>query len=195
MRRRGLWIAIVGMAVLGTACSGSSASTPPAAGSPLKSSTPPATSPRSPSPEPTPPSDSAAAAALEDGRYFGYIKTVDLSGDSSSIVFDLAYFLMGDEGTKAAIEDGYIRKGEGLDNDYYIRNNNPLLRTLSLSAGASLEVVDWAHCCESVTGDLQAFADSFGPEMSGSAYRGPSSPYWITIEGGRIVLVEEQYLP
>jgi hypothetical protein len=193
MRRRGLWIVIVGMAVLGTACSGSSASPPPA-GSPLKSSTPPATIPRSPSPQPTP-SDSPPAAAHEDGRYFGSIKSVDLSGDSSSVVFDLAYFLTGDEGKKAAIEDGFIKKGEGLDNDYYIRNNNPLLRTLSLSAGASVEIVDWARCCESITGDLQAFADSFSPEMSGSGYRGPSSPYWITLQGGRIVLVEEQYLP
>ena len=120
---------------------------------------------------------------------------MDLSGGSSSIVFDLAYFLTGDEGTKAAIEDGYIKNGEGLDNDYYIRNNNPLLRTLSLSAGASVEIVDWAHCCESTTGDLQAFADSFSHEMSGSNYRGPSSPYWITIQGGGIIIVEEQYLP
>jgi hypothetical protein len=116
-----------------------------------------------------------------------------LPGDPPNrMTFDLAEFLTGDAAAESAAEHG---DESPPPNDYYIVNDNPRLRTLSIAGGAELRIVDWADCCDSfVVGDLGLLADALvHPDPTG-AYR-PSSPFWITVEGGAIVTIEEQYLP
>ena len=52
-----------------------------------------------------------------------------------------------------------------------------------------------ANCCGSVPGELERFADAFVHEDPTGAYLGPKSQYWLSITGGRVVKIEEQYLP
>jgi hypothetical protein len=144
----------------------------------------------SPSPTPTLPD---GVETLEDGRHFGYVKSVDLT--AGRLVFDLAEFLTGEAADLAAVEDGVIQEGEHVDNDYYIRNQNSRLRTLAFASVVDLKIVDWAGCCDTKDGDLAKWAASFEePDPSGT-YRGTTSPWWLTFDGGRITLIEEQYLP
>jgi hypothetical protein len=56
-------------------------------------------------------------------------------------------------------------------------------------------VVDWDHCCVEIEGDLVLFAAAFEEEDPSGTYRGSRSPYWLTVAGGRVVGIEEQYLP
>jgi hypothetical protein len=144
----------------------------------------------------SPTATSAGEPDLEDGRHFGYILEIDIEGDPPSIAFDLAEFLTGEEANEAAVEDGVISEGETVPNDYYIRNRNPMLRTLSLALDVSITVVNWENCCESIPGELEPFVQAFSakdPPLG--IYRGTYSPYWLTVQGGRIVAIEEQYLP
>jgi hypothetical protein len=61
---------------------------------------------------------------------FGFLTRVS----SSEIDVDYAQWLSGEEAAQAAFEDGYIDSvEEGVPNDYYIRNVNPLVRTLPLN--------------------------------------------------------------
>ena len=134
------------------------------------------------------------SAALEDGRHFGFLKAVDT--DAGTVEFDLAEMLTGEEGRAAAEAAGAIGPGETLDNDYYIRNRNDRLRTLRLADDVKLEVIDWPNCCEPVDGDLAEWAELFRPGADTTGrYRGPTSPYWLTVRGGVVVTIHEQYLP
>jgi hypothetical protein len=138
----------------------------PFASSPAPSPTPAPTSAQPPSP--------SASPALAEGRSFGYIKSVNAAG--STLVFDLAQFFTGDAAIKAAQEDGVIGSGETLDNDYYIRNVNPLLRTVPLSPSVKISIIEWTNCCDhTLSPNLATFAQAFpGPGPTGD-FRGPNS--------------------
>jgi hypothetical protein len=173
------------------ASSGGPPSPPPSTA--IASPTAPPPSPSSPSPTATAsPSGSTLAAALEDGRHFGFIQSVDAG--APAMVFDLAEFLTGDAANQAAIEDGVIQPGQTIDNDYYIRNRNPRLRDLVLTPDVQIILVNWPNCCETtVNGVLSDFAASF--TTPDDVYHGPQSPYWLTVDGGLVTKIEEQYLP
>jgi hypothetical protein len=135
---------------------------------------------------------SPSPAALEDGRHFGFIQSVDARGPA--MVFDLAEFLTGDSANQAALEDGVIQPGENVPDDYYIRNRNPRLRDLALVPDVQVILVNWPACCDTtVNGVLADFAASF--TTPNDVYHGSHSPYWLTVEGGFVTRIEEQYLP
>jgi hypothetical protein len=147
------------------------------------------------------PTTSAVAAApapsspkLEDGRHFGFIRSVDLRTAPKTISFDLAYRLDGEEANQAAAERGYPTP---VDNDYFVVNDNPKLRTVPLSPDAEILLVDWNRCCDDfVTVDPESFQASFGhPEYSSLHPQGEFSQYWVKVAGGIVVKIEEQYRP
>jgi hypothetical protein len=133
-------------------------------------------------------------AALEDGRHFGYVRSVD--ADAGTIEFDLAYFLSGDEANAAYQAAG----GTGpVPNDHFVVNDNPMLRTLPLAPDVKLRLLDWNHCCDTFfDGDLALFAQAIREQADVTdgelIYRGQSQ-WWITIENGVVTEIEEQYSP
>ena len=138
---------------------------------------------------------SPASAALEDGRHFGYVRSVDV--DAGTISFDLAYFLTGKEADQAYQEatgdTGHV------PNDVFVVNDNQLLRTLTLAPDVRLRLLDWNHCCETFfDGDLSLFAQAIQEQADipdgDLIYRGQSS-WWITVESGLVTQIEEQYSP
>jgi hypothetical protein len=137
---------------------------------------------------------SPAATALEDGRHFGYVRSVD--PDASTIEFDLAYFLSGQEANDAYHAAG----GTGpVPNDHFVVNDNPMLRTLALAPDVRLRLLDWNHCCETFfDADLSLFGQAIKEQADITdgdlIYRGQSS-WWITIENGVVTEIEEQYSP
>lgn len=145
----------------------------------------------SPSPTPAPSTGPTGTPILDDGRHFVFVK--ELPGvPPDQMTFDLAEFLTGDAAAEAAAEHG---DESPPPNDYYIVNDNPRLRTLPVPPNAELRIIDWADCCSSfVVGDLSSLADALAHGDPTGTYR-PSSPFWITVEGGAIVTIEEQYLP
>jgi hypothetical protein len=144
-------------------------------------------------PEPGEPG-SPVDAALEDGRHFGYVRSVDV--DAGTLEFDLAYFLSGEEANAAYQAAG----GTGpVPNDHFVVNDNPLLRTLPLAPDVRLRLLDWNHCCETFfNGDLALFGQAIeeqGDVTDGDLiYRGQSQ-WWITVENGVVTEIEEQYSP
>ena len=141
-----------------------------------------------------PPSPSADVA-LEDGRHFGYVRSVD--PDAGTIEFDLAYFLSGKEADQAYQEatgdTGHV------PNDHFVVNDNPMLRTLTLSPDVRLRLLDRSHCCETFfDGDLALFAQALEQQTDVTdgdlIYRGQSQ-WWITVENGMVTQIEEQYSP
>ena len=137
---------------------------------------------------------SSPDAALEDGRHFGYVRSVDPA--AGTIEFDLASFLSGKEANAAYHAAG----GTGpVPNDHFVVNDNPRLRTLTLAPDLRLRLLDWNHCCETFfDGDLGRFADAVNTQADVTdgdlIYRGQSQ-WWVTVRDGVVTQIEEQYSP
>jgi hypothetical protein len=186
MRARSVLLVVSVAALLGVACAKES----PVVAGPTSTLSP---SPSETSPAPTTPSPSGSPI-LAEGRSFGSIRSVDAAG--GTLVFDLEQFFSGDAADKAAQEDGVIGPGEHVDNDVYIRNVNPMLRTVPISPDVDIELIQWSNCCDhTFSPTLERFAQGFpGPDPD-EDFRGTASPYWLTVKDGAIVKIEEQYLP
>ena len=135
-------------------------------------------------------------AELEDGRHFGYVRAVEV--DAGTIVFDLAYWLSGDKADRAYQE----ATGETgpVPNDYFVVNDNPRLRELTLADDARVRVLDWNECCTTFfDADLDVWADVIAREDfvedGGHRYSPNAAQVWITVKDGVVTLVEEQYTP
>jgi hypothetical protein len=133
-------------------------------------------------------------ASLEDGRHFGYVRSVDV--DAGTLEFDLAYFLSGEEANAAYQAAG----GTGpVPNDHFVVNDNPMLRSLPLAPDVRLRLLDWNHCCDTFfDGDLALFGQAIEEQVDVTdgdlIYRGQSQ-WWVTVENGVVTEIEEQYSP
>jgi hypothetical protein len=72
---------------------------------------------------------------------YGYVSSVTQKGRDYRLRFDPAFFLTGLTATVAAIEDGEIKPGEALPNDYHIRNPEHSLLTYKLPAKVYVTVL------------------------------------------------------
>jgi hypothetical protein len=128
-----------------------------------------------------------------DGRFFGWVR----SAGAQSIEFDEAEFLTGEDAAAAAEAAG---EESPPPNDFFIRNttedttpiplaDDPDIRIQGnvLQAGIGLEPVTLAQWLLLLEGDTNAVDFEW--------YGAGALPYWITVEGGEVVAVEEVYLP
>jgi hypothetical protein len=125
-------------------------------------------------------SDDTGRSELEDGRHFGYWASFEIGDTIAFGELDLAYFLTGPDAEAAAAE-----RGDEVNNDYYVVNDNPKLRTLIAHGDTEVMVL----------------ADPGGPDLVPSNVadfavdRHESSGFWVTIEDGIVTKIEEQYVP
>jgi hypothetical protein len=125
-----------------------------------------------------------SAPQFFDGRHFGYIKSLDLDGSPQSIVFDEAQFLDGEAANEASAAHG---DEVPVANDVYVVNDDPTLRTLTLSPDAEFLLLgpDYA-CCEGHPSD---------PDLLTRSRLAHAWGYWVTVQDGEVVQVEEQWHP
>ena len=137
------------------------------------------------SPEPPEPE----SAVLADGRHLVYVDTAFRPEDGPARVrFDLLYWYTGDEAEQVAAEHG-----TEATNGYYIENDNPRLRTLPLAEEVEVQYVPDGRCCELQPGDVDAWLESI-LQTEQTDYP-EDVPWWITVEGGQITRIEQQFLP
>jgi hypothetical protein len=159
---------------------------------PTPSTTPTPTSEPSETPEPTetPQPSSSGSPSLEDGRHFVYVEGATRPEQGPKKVrFDLAYFYQGQRAEQEAAE-----RGDEVVSGYYIVNENPRLRTLPVADDVEVEYIPSNRCCELQTGDIDAWVEAV-LETNPTDYAGTNVPWWLTVEGGRITRIEQQYLP
>ena len=136
-------------------------------------------------------------SVLEDGRHPVYL--VEVNVGERTITFDLIQYLSGQAATDAYHEDN-PDDPDGPPNDYYIVNDNPRLRTLPVIDDVPVQLVR-LHQDENADLDPGTFEEipSYTTEQIGEAEPPPDklgfNPWWLTVEDGRIVAIEEQYVP
>jgi hypothetical protein len=124
-------------------------------------------------------SDDTGRSELEDGRHFGFWETFEIGDTIAYGEFDLAQLLTG-----AAAEAAAAERGDEVNNDYYIVNDNPRLRTLIAEGDTVVQVL------EGGTPDLiDTNVADFAVERS------PDAGFWVTIEDGIVTEIEQQFVP
>lgn len=120
---------------------------------------------------------------LPDGEWYGGVADVE----GNTIDFDLACWFSGDAAARAAAEDG---EESPPPNDYYVRNENPTVRPLSVED--NVEVVWYPELGDPTSEATTTFADW----VDGLSDRGEFIPgIWVEIEDGAVVRIHEQWVP
>lgn len=139
---------------------------------------------------PPPPAPSSA-------ERFGFIRSVSTAGPAATLAFDEAELLTGKAAQQAAEDEGVVEPGETVPNDYYIRNPDKTTQTLRLANDATITAKRCPLCRKGRPGELEPFLAAFmnGRQTYADPYRGKHVPYWLTIENGAVVAIDEQYVP
>jgi hypothetical protein len=105
------------------------------------------------------------------------------------ITIDVVQFFTGEAANRAAEEDGSEEVPP--PNDYWIRNTNPRLHTLSVTPGARITVntlaaLETDHATKGVPRTLTQL---------GTLIKSCCGLFWITVHDGRVTRIAEQFLP
>ena len=139
-------------------------------------SSPPATPRPSTTAPPTP-----DPTALADGTYPTFVRAVDLDG--ATVEVDVLQVFVGAEAHQAAIEDG-VSWNDVRFNPVYIRNENPLLRTLPVARHAHIKLLGMCEAPSRSIGlkelrkETTPFTDTFY--------------YDVTVVGGNVVGITQK---
>ncbi|MEN8040417.1 MAG: hypothetical protein ABFR95_02840 [Actinomycetota bacterium] len=125
---------------------------------------------------------SPGAGSLPSGVWFGYVT----AGNPTSLQFDLACWYFGDLAWEIA--DTY---GDTAENDYYIVNQNPTLRTVPVASGAVVHHIDPA----SIGHDPISYPDWLLEPAGYLTCPFDFCPLWLYVNDGEITEILEQYVP
>jgi hypothetical protein len=127
-------------------------------------------------------------------RQFGYVSKVNVSGSRPVISVDYAIMLTGTAAAKAATAHG---DESPPPNDYYIVNDNKLIRKLPVKRGIAVTVTTNDDGTDDPSGHVITFAKWAAayatPTATNASLR--EAPYWLTIKNGVVTVIAEQYLP
>jgi hypothetical protein len=137
-----------------------------------------------------PPADTATS---EDGRHFTYIQDISTVDGATVLVVDYAQMLTGDEAAAAATAAG---EESPPPNNYFIVNENTLLRTFPVHTTINVRLTSRSDGVQPEGYDIGfgVWQDMFVGMIADAGFV-KVVPYWITIDGGVITAIEEQYLP
>ncbi len=143
------------------------------------------------------PSISEENAAIE-GKHLVYFRSFAQDGLSATVEVDPIEIFVGEEATVAAMQDSgcsrenVITCAPSLNNSFYVRNLSS--STQKFAAGLSTDI------------SLLSQTDGVSLEKVGAlemkkrleawpAERIVVTPFWITVKNGKIVTIEEKYIP
>lgn len=119
---------------------------------------------------------------LPDGEWFGRVEEVT----EMTVSFDLACWFTGDAAATAAAEDG---EESPPPNDYYVRNENPATRAVTVASNTPLVFYPGGDPLEEVETTFSEWGGLVAER--GGFFFG----VWITIEGGIVTQIKEQWVP
>ncbi len=171
------------------AASSASGGTPSTAPAGATASASDAGTPAAPTPSPS------TSPILADGRSPVYLTTVDTA--HRSITFDLIEFLTGDAAKQAWKKANPGSDQDGPDDDYYIVNDNPKLRTLPIASTVTVSVLqNDGGSPDPMSITLAAFPAYLAhAKPDTSDHQLSYNPFWLTVQNGQIVKIEEQFVP
>lgn len=125
-------------------------------------------------------------------EHLGYVTLGETPG---TLLFNEVTILYGAEADAAAISDGVIAEGSTLPSGFYIFDEDPLAIT-EIPLVAEPFVVLFDTAIEAVPVSFDSFVGFLGGSTSTGYYGNlPTEPYWLLIDGGEAVQIQQQYVP
>jgi hypothetical protein len=130
--------------------------------------------------------------------FFGYVKSLTRSGGRYSARVDPTFMLTGITASTAAVEDGVLRPGEPVPNDYYDRNESA--RQLKYIVPANAHVTVIVNRGEGPRSEVVPVSE-FAQIVKGKNPRhrpglwGPGSGFWIRAQGDTALALDQAYRP
>lgn len=125
---------------------------------------------------------SPGGGSLPAGVWFGYVT----AANATSVQFDLACWYFGEIAWDVA-----ATYGDTAENDYYIVNQNPTLRSVPVTSGAIVHHIDAA----SIGHDPISYTEwLLGPPGYLECPFG-YCPLWLYVNDGEVTEIVEQYVP
>lgn len=139
----------------------------------------------------------------QTAKQMGYIQKVYAQNQKEYLDIDYIQYLSNDEAIRAIIEDGecpadiYPDPAYCIPDGYYIRNQNPQIRTLEISPDVSIKIADEKF--QSSTWDkkvnYQEFKMIFNQPTPAQKDLIVEIPFNIEISNNIITKIEQQYIP
>jgi hypothetical protein len=133
-----------------------------------------------------------APHVLDDGQHAAYLTAIDVP--ARTVTFDVIQFLTGEAADEAFHQDHPEIEG-GVPNGYYIRNENPRLRTLSVRVGVPVRVVWLGEGAQLESISFEELPAYFAGDLEPGDQYLWYDPFWLTVHGDRVELIVEQYIP
>jgi hypothetical protein len=140
--------------------------------------------PDDPAAQADPAADPAAPRTDLAGVQYAFLTKVDPA--TRAVTFDKIDWFTGAAAHKACVADRVAIRDGAWCNDYYYRNNNPLLRTSTATAAAKTSVIDADNGTAQTPASLAQIRT-----VAAANHR----PFVLTISGGLIVALREQFIP
>jgi hypothetical protein len=142
----------------------------------------------------------SADSALGEAETMGYIVNLYEQGGQWHISFDPVEWLTGEDAVKAIVEDGLCDPSQSdcePPNGFYIRNGDEQPISVPLSEQVTILMQTLSHAPDgNFYWDEPIGLDRFRQILSeNSASHLRDVPYWITVDGGAVTAIREQYVP
>jgi|SRR5579859_1082811 len=137
----------------------------------------------------------SASPVVPDGRSAAYLAGLDAT--AKTVTFDPIDFLTGDA-AKTEWKKEHPENPDGPENDYMIVNNDTTLRTLPVAANAQCVVLSTLGGTDTKTISFAAFPAFLKQQGNGMNIPPPDIsllPFWLTVQHGTVVKIEEQFVP
>jgi hypothetical protein len=130
---------------------------------------------------------------LPDGRYFVRLTDLQRGEDGPLLIrYDLTYFYTDDEANQVAASRG---DETPVPNGVYIVNDNPKLRFAPLAQDFSVRYIPEGSGSTTVPAPQDRFLAWLGQTQQTDFPPKEYTYWWVTIEGGEVTTIEQQYLP
>ena len=128
---------------------------------------------------------------------WGHVKSLALKGRRLELRFDPAWWLGGVTANRAAVEDKVIKPGEGVPNDYYIRDEDHRLLTYLVPANAHVTVITNPRLCSTAipVSELAEIVKGKNPKHRPLFDRHNGLGFWIRIATDTVRSIDQQYQP
>jgi hypothetical protein len=138
--------------------------------------------------------DAFVGPALPDGRHFGRLIAVGVDQAPPRVIVDIEQWFTDAAADQAAAEDGMLPPGQShVENGYYIRNDNPRWRLVEVVPTSTVAIVTspYGQIDDPLIVGFERFTHMFARDAHDIA----AFPFWITVRDGRVVAMEEQFIP
>ncbi|MDQ3822639.1 MAG: hypothetical protein M3321_05305 [Actinomycetota bacterium] len=130
---------------------------------------------------------------------YGHIRSVTRTGARYELRFDPAWWLGGTTANRAAVEDGRIKPGEVVPNDYYVRDETRRVLTYRVAAAARATVVTAGSAGLRSTAvplsELDRLLDGDNPRRRRLLVPVRRAGFWIRVAVDTIRSLDQQYQP